>query len=76
MLRAFHNRCKHLPLLLDAGCGRFLDARGNIRCATHGALYAPDDGVCFHGPCKGAVLDPLAVEVDEDGVLYVLDDGR
>jgi nitrite reductase/ring-hydroxylating ferredoxin subunit len=74
-LRAYRNRCKHLPIPLDAGGGRFLDARGNVRCATHGALYAPDTGLCFHGPCRGASLDPLALEVDVDGDLYVCDDG-
>ena len=40
-VRAFLNRCGHLPVELDWEEGRFFDASGlYLICATHGALYA------------------------------------
>jgi nitrite reductase/ring-hydroxylating ferredoxin subunit len=31
-------------------------------CSTHGALYDPATGDCRGGPCRGAGLEPVAVE--------------
>ncbi len=34
---------------------RFLDLeRKQIICATHGAVFCIDDGLCVGGPCKGS----------------------
>lgn len=32
--------------------------------AIHSALFRFDDGVCIDGPCTGAGLETVAVEVD------------
>ena len=59
-LHAYENRCRHLPLPLDYGDGRFLDPAGRqIVCATHGAVYEPSTGLCVAGPCRGARLKSL-----------------
>lgn len=72
-LRAFVNLCKHLPVPLDGGSGRYLAKdRVHLLCGTHGAYYRPEDGLCIAGPCEGEVLERLEV-VEEDGVVYVVD---
>ncbi|MDX1565356.1 MAG: Rieske 2Fe-2S domain-containing protein [Phycisphaeraceae bacterium] len=70
-LHAWENRCRHLPLPLDYGDGRFFSPDGmHLVCATHGAVYEPDTGLCIQGPCAGLGLKPLQAEwVDGDLVV-------
>ena len=35
-----------------------------LMCAHHSALFRFEDGHCIEGPCAGASLDALKVEVD------------
>lgn len=71
-LRAFVNRCKHLPIPLDSGSRQVLAPdRRHFLCRTHGALYRIGDGACIAGPCNGRSLEPLAVELDA-GRVFVL----
>ncbi len=64
------NRCAHVPIELDWAEGEFFESSGlYIMCATHGAIYVPESGVCAGGPCNGARLRPIAVE-EADGVIY------
>lgn len=59
-VRAYMNRCAHIPIPLDLGSGDFLDpASGQLRCLSHGALYRLEDGHCTHGPCRGERLEAL-----------------
>jgi nitrite reductase/ring-hydroxylating ferredoxin subunit len=37
-------------------------------CSTHGALYAPDTGLCVGGPCRGKRLEALGLEESEGQV--------
>lgn len=70
-VRCFVNRCRHLPISLDAGSREFLDRkRRHLVCNTHGAMYRLDDGVCERGPCEGERLEELPL-VERDGSLYV-----
>jgi len=67
---AYLNRCAHMPMELDWKHGRFFDGEGLLLvCSTHGAIYAPDSGVCLGGPCAGA-LARLEVE-ERDGHVYL-----
>ena len=63
---AYLNRCAHVPMELDWVQGQFFESGGEfLMCATHGAVYRPDTGVCAGGPCRGGKLRPIAVrEVD------------
>jgi nitrite reductase/ring-hydroxylating ferredoxin subunit len=64
-VRAYLNRCSHVPVELDWQPGHFLDDSGlYIVCATHGAMYDASNGACVGGPCRGAGLK--AIEVFED----------
>jgi nitrite reductase/ring-hydroxylating ferredoxin subunit len=65
--RAYVNRCKHIPVPLDAGGGKVLSPFGPfLECRTHGARYRLSDGYCFEGPCEGESLDAIEVESGAD----------
>ena len=69
-LFAYDNTCRHLPISLDYGDNRFFDSKSEtLVCQTHGAVYAPDTGLCTRGPCAGASLYALDV-TEEDGALW------
>lgn len=74
-VRAYLNRCAHVPIELDWSAGKFFDLTGlYLLCATHGAQYLPENGRCVGGPCKGRSLVALSV-VERDGDVYLLSDG-
>ena len=65
-VHAYVNRCAHVGTPLDLWPNEFLAEDGRtIVCATHGALYAPDTGLCTAGPCAGDRLTPLPVRLEE-----------
>ena len=69
--RAYVNRCPHAGTPLDAWPNEFYTEDGRyLICATHGAVFAPDTGVCVEGPCPGARLEALPV-VHRGGELVV-----
>ncbi len=73
---AYENRCRHIPISIDYGDNRFFTGDGKlIVCQTHGAIYDPVSGFCVQGPCKGASLFPLKIEV-EGGHVYFLGDAK
>lgn len=62
LVRAYLNRCAHVPMELDWQPGVFFDASGlYLICTTHGAIYHPANGVCVGGPCRGRSLVTLPV---------------
>ena len=68
------NCCPHVGTALEWAPDRFLTPDGSaIRCATHGALFGIADGVCMAGPCVGAALEAVPMQV-ADGVIFVPDD--
>ena len=70
---AYENRCRHIPLSLDYGDGRFLSADGKmIVCQTHGAVYEPLTGECTAGPCPGAFLRKLPIEAGPNGEIFLV----
>lgn len=71
-LRAYLNRCRHLPVPLDGGSRQFLSRDGeHLLCGTHGALYRLDDGFCVEGPCEGESLIALPITVGPDGAVAI-----
>ena len=59
---AYLNRCPHAGTPLDQWPNEFFTEDGRyLICATHGAVFAPDTGLCLEGPCLGARLERLAV---------------
>ncbi|MGB4467094.1 MAG: Rieske 2Fe-2S domain-containing protein [Azovibrio sp.] len=70
--RAYLNRCGHVPVELDWQPGEFFDSTGlYLICAVHGALFAPETGLCLAGRCAGRGLEPLPVEERPDGIFFL-----
>jgi nitrite reductase/ring-hydroxylating ferredoxin subunit len=66
---AFRNRCPHAGYPLQRADGRLVVQEGRyIVCGAHGASYALEDGACAGGPCNGAALERVPVELC-DGVV-------
>ena len=75
-VHAYINRCAHVPVELDWNAGEFFDySKLYLICATHGAQYLPESGLCVLGPCKGARLKRVAIE-ERDGQVYLLKDAQ
>jgi len=71
-VRAYLNRCPHRGTPLDWVEDHFMDADArHLVCATHGAIFRPQDGHCLAGPCAGDRLAPVEVAV-RDGDLYLV----
>lgn len=69
-VRAFVNHCPHAGHRLNQEPHRFLTSDGAlILCASHGALFERDGGLCIAGPCAGKRLIPVPVKIDADCVL-------
>ena len=73
-LFAYVNECQHQSTELDWNAGDFFDeSKLYLMCATHGALYEPDSGLCVSGPCRGARLTGVAVH-ERDGCVFCAED--
>lgn len=68
-LRAYANVCPHKqhPLNFD-GDDFLVPGQCLLRCASHGALFDPESGLCLFGPCSGRALKALPCGVDCDGL--------
>ena len=68
-LFAYQNVCMHVGHPLNWKPDSFLtkDAQ-HIICASHGALYDIESGVCTSGPCPGKQLRKVEIEV-VDGLI-------
>ena len=63
-VRAYINRCPHAGHQLNWVGERFLNReRDHILCASHGAVFEIDSGICVAGPCPGERLASVDVEV-------------
>ena len=73
-LFGYDNRCPHRGTSLDWTPDKFVSADGaHLQCATHGALFRFEDGLCVAGPCLGQALHsrPLVVA---DGQVWLSED--
>jgi nitrite reductase/ring-hydroxylating ferredoxin subunit len=67
---AYVNSCPHRFTELDWQPGEVFEDSGlYLICATHGALFEPDGGLCVGGPCQGTRLMPVPVQEVEGMVL-------
>lgn len=71
---AYVNNCPHAGHPLNFKADRFLTPDRNlILCASHGAVFTRDEGLCVAGPCPGKSLTAVPVEVINDYVLIGAD---
>jgi nitrite reductase/ring-hydroxylating ferredoxin subunit len=69
-IRAWLNICPHAGRRLDWAPGKFLRSKeGHLVCAVHGATFELATGECIAGPCRGASLHAIAVEVCDGEVV-------
>ena len=70
-LFAYVNNCPHYDRApLGWKKDAFLNGAGDrIMCASHGALFRIEDGVCVLGPCLGQALEPLPLHVADGMVM-------
>jgi nitrite reductase/ring-hydroxylating ferredoxin subunit len=69
-VRAYVNRCLHVPTEMDWQPGEFLDSdKRFIICSIHGASYEPSDGRCMGGPCGRGRLTAIRV-AERGGQVY------
>lgn len=67
----FRNRCTHANYPLQRADGRILvQEERYLVCGAHGASYTLEDGKCAGGPCNGAGLTPIAIEI-RDGAVFL-----
>lgn len=72
---AYVNSCPHRGTELDWQPGEVFDETGlYLVCATHGALFEPDSGLCVGGPCFGAHLRPLPIKIVGNDVVLLGND--
>jgi nitrite reductase/ring-hydroxylating ferredoxin subunit len=72
-LYAYANSCPHIGTPLDWVPDRFFERRGEkLLCATHGALFRPQDGECVAGPCFGRRLAPVAIQIVDETIFLDL----
>lgn len=69
-IHAYLNRCAHQSLPLNMLPDRFLTHDGSlILCTAHGALFEKSTGYCVSGPCIGASLKRVPVQVADGCVM-------
>jgi nitrite reductase/ring-hydroxylating ferredoxin subunit len=70
---AYKNYCKHwTDVRLDKGSGALV-RNDEIVCQKHAATFEKESGYCNFGPCEGAYLDTVDIEIG-DGEVFLADD--
>ena len=69
VVRAWLNVCPHAGRRLDWAPGKVLKSKdGQLVCAVNGATFELQGGECVAGPCRGASLRAVAVQVRDGQV--------
>jgi nitrite reductase/ring-hydroxylating ferredoxin subunit len=69
-LFAYVNRCRHIPLSMDWVDNQFFtEDKRYLICANHGATYEPTTGECIWGPCYGAALQGIPLEIRDGEIV-------
>ncbi|VUD53278.1 hypothetical protein TDB9533_01802 [Thalassocella blandensis] len=69
---AYRNSCPHLGIPLEWVTNKFLDEDGElIQCATHGALFTIEDGMCVYGPCVNQSLTRVSVQEIQGSIYFI-----
>lgn len=67
---AYVNRCRHIPISMDwVDNDFFTEDKRYLICANHGATYEPATGECIWGPCFGAFLQDVPLEISDGKIL-------
>ncbi len=66
-VHVYENVCPHFRIPLDVGRGISV-FRKHVLCANHYAAFRFSDGACVEGPCLGASLRSIPIEVSDGRV--------
>ncbi len=67
---AYVNRCCHVALEMDWVENQFFtEDHRYLICANHGATYEPTTGECIFGPCYGAFLQRVPLQITDGRVI-------
>lgn len=67
---AYMNLCPHQGTTLDWKPDAFLTVEKDyILCATHGAFFEIENGMCVAGPCLGRSLAPIKIRVEDGNIM-------
>ena len=70
-LKGYLNSCPHVGTRLDWTPDKFFHpSEDYLICATHGALFRPEDGLCIAGPCEGDRLKAIEIAVEDGWIVY------
>lgn len=70
-ITAWHNVCPHKQRSLNVAPDRFLfNELDQLVCAQHGATFDLPGGLCVAGPCRGARLAAVPVDVKNGWVVF------
>jgi nitrite reductase/ring-hydroxylating ferredoxin subunit len=73
-VHGYVNSCPHVGTPLDWLPDRFLSPDdAHLMCATHGAIFQPEDGRCVGGPCVGRSLTRVPIEIEGADIHYAGD---
>jgi nitrite reductase/ring-hydroxylating ferredoxin subunit len=65
----YENRCPHFSIPMHYETGVFNIYDGEVlMCAHHSAMFQIESGHCFDGPCAGATLTAVPVEMESGRV--------
>ncbi|PIE20845.1 MAG: (2Fe-2S)-binding protein [Neptuniibacter caesariensis] len=65
----YENNCPHRNIPLEWQPDQFLDYdKIYIQCATHGALFQIETGLCISGPCVKDSLTPVKVSIEDGNI--------
>jgi len=68
---AYQDICPHAQAPLEWNPDEFLDEKKeSIICAMHGAKFTIETGDCISGPCKGAALTTVKIELIDGDIFY------
>lgn len=71
-IKAYENNCPHQNVPLNEAYKIDVNPFDHtLKCSVHDAFFNIEDGVCVEGPCMNDELTAVAIEIDEQGDIYL-----
>lgn len=71
-VKAYLNNCPHQNVPLNEAYKIDVNPfEKTMKCSVHDAYFNIEDGLCIEGPCWDEALESIAIQVDEQGDIYL-----
>ncbi|AZR81857.1 PfkB family carbohydrate kinase [Thiomicrospira sp. S5] len=71
-IKAYENNCPHQDVPLNEAYKIDVNPFDKtMKCSVHDAFFNIEDGLCVEGPCINDELTTVAIEIDEQGDIYL-----